>query len=253
RILAKVRPDLVVIDAYIGSPALIKSDLPFIVIYSAAPLMLFNCDNLPPPWSGLPSLSTKSNTILQPESKYLNIYMYPKELDYNEWQPLPHNWKRVDGFVRTTGHTFAVPDRLTQRPGKLILLSMGSIGCALLELMIRLTSILAKSEHKFIVTKGPLHDEYELPDNMYGQPFLPQTAVLPLVDLVITHGGNNTVTEAFYYGKPLLAIAHMFEQTGMTMETMDRVKVEVCKRCDSCCRAIDLIEKTVDDDKETTN
>ncbi|CAG2182666.1 unnamed protein product, partial [Oppiella nova] len=134
RILAKVRPDLVVIDAYIGSPALIKSGLPFIVIYSAAPLILFNCDNLPPPWSGfaidsdksewkpfkerfeslfvdvkhdtnqwfisqgLPSLSTKSNTILHPESKYLNIYMYPKELDYNEWQPLPHNWKRVDGF-----------------------------------------------------------------------------------------------------------------------------------------------------------
>ncbi|CAG2118993.1 unnamed protein product, partial [Medioppia subpectinata] len=47
---------------------------------------------------------------------------------------------------------------------------------------------------------GPLHDEYSLTDNMWGEGSVPQIQVLPLVDLVITHGGNNTVTETFYFG-----------------------------------------------------
>jgi hypothetical protein len=63
--------------------------------------------------------------------------MYPKELDYEEIQPLPSNWLRVDGFVRTTKDTFTLPECLSNRSGKLIFLSMGSFGCANLELMTR--------------------------------------------------------------------------------------------------------------------
>ena len=109
------------------------------------------------------------NINLHPISPDLNIYMYPEELDYKELHPLPKNWVRVENILRIVPDKFEIPERLRDKSGKLIFLSMGSFGCANLELMIRLTSILAKSENRFIVSKGPVFEPYELPDNMWGQ------------------------------------------------------------------------------------
>ena len=54
--------------------------------------------------------------------------------------------------------------------------------------------------------------EIDLPLNMWGASRLPQTNVIPLVDLVITHGGNNTITETFYFGKRVLVLPLCFDQ-----------------------------------------
>jgi UDP:flavonoid glycosyltransferase YjiC (YdhE family) len=78
--------------------------------------------------------------------------------------------------------------------------------------MRRLVEELAESPHRFVVSKGPQHELFELADNMAGAEFLPQTRILPEVDLVVTHGGNNTVTESFFFGKPMVVLPLFWDQ-----------------------------------------
>ena len=76
-------------------------------------------------------------------------------------------------------NSFEIPDQLRDKPGKLIFFSLGSMGSIDVELMKRLVAILSVCEHRFIVSnKGPNHHLFELSDDMWGQPSVPQTKVL---------------------------------------------------------------------------
>jgi UDP:flavonoid glycosyltransferase YjiC (YdhE family) len=146
------------------------------------------------------------------ESPYLNLYSYPAEADYERSRPLGPTWHRLDSTVRAAETSWALPPGLAERDGALIYLSLGSLGSADVELMQRLVDVLATTPHRVIVSKGPLADQIRLHDNQTGEGFLPQPAILPMVDLVITHGGNNTVTEAFHHGKPMIVLPLFWDQ-----------------------------------------
>ena len=137
--------------------------------------------------------------------------------------------------------TFELPEQLAGGEGKLVYLSLGSLGSADVELMRRLIEVLSRSPHRFIVSKGPQHDELTLADNMWGEEFLPQPAILPLVDLVVTHGGNNTTTECLHAGKPMVVLPLFWDQ----MDNAQRIAetglglrlAAVCLRTRSCSAA----------------
>jgi UDP:flavonoid glycosyltransferase YjiC (YdhE family) len=146
------------------------------------------------------------------ESPFLNLYLYPDEADYERERALAPTWHRLESSVRATDGEWALPGHLLDGDGALIYLSLGSLGSADVGLMQRLVDVLAGTHHRVIVSKGPLADQIELADNMTGEGFLPQPSILPQVNLVITHGGNNTVTECFHNGKPMIVLPLFWDQ-----------------------------------------
>jgi UDP:flavonoid glycosyltransferase YjiC (YdhE family) len=143
------------------------------------------------------------------ESPWLNLMLYPAELDYPRTRPLAPTWHNLETCVRSTDERWAAPEPDGR---SLVYLSLGSLGSADVALMERLIEVLSRTPHRYVVSKGPQHAEYELADNMTGSEFLPQISVLPAVDAVITHGGNNTTTEYMWFerlavsAEPVLAV-----------------------------------------------
>jgi len=246
-IIDELAPDAIVEDNVVGFPALAASGRPWIRIVSCNPAELkdpavapFSSGYPAADRSGWPAFLAEverthremwadfdafsrdhgdpglSYGPLGPEfiseSPWLNLYSYPPEADYRRERPLGPTWHRLDSSVRVADTDWELPEHLRERDGALIYLSLGSLGSADVGLMQRLVDLLATTEHRVIVSKGPLADQITLHDNQVGEAFLPQPAVLPQVDLVITHGGNNTVTEAFHHGKPMIVLPLFWDQ-----------------------------------------
>jgi UDP:flavonoid glycosyltransferase YjiC (YdhE family) len=81
-----------------------------------------------------------------------------------------------------------------------------------LGLMQRFIDVLDRTEERVIVSMGPLHEQLRLGERMYGEQFLPQPSILPQCDLLITHGGNNTIAEAFHFGLPAIVAPLFWDQ-----------------------------------------
>jgi MGT family glycosyltransferase len=242
-ILDRAQPDVIVEDNVNAFPALLTHGTPWVRIMSCNPLELKD-PALPPTFSGYPIDDPSNWEGFRAEyershratwerynafvvdagapplpdlefihvSDHLNLSIYPEIADYPRSVPLAPTWHALPSSVRETEEPWDVPDELRSQPGALVYLSLGSLGSADVDLMKRLVSVLADTPHRYVVSKGPRADEFDLPDNMWGEARLPQTSIIPRCDLVITHGGNNTTTEAFHFGKPMVMLPLFWDQ-----------------------------------------
>jgi MGT family glycosyltransferase len=238
-IFGELEPDVIVEDNVVAFPAVAASGRPWVRIASCNPLELKDAD-LPPTFSGYPTgdraawddfrgryrelhepLAAEFSAFCEErgapplpelefihESPFLNLYLYPGEVDYHRSQALTPSWQRLESCVRDVDEEFRPPPG----EGALVYVSLGSLGSADVDLMRRLVAALAETPHRYVVSKGPQHDLIELAPNMTGAEFLPQPAILPHVDLVITHGGNNTVTESIHFGRPMIVLPLFWDQ-----------------------------------------
>ena len=242
-IIEEAQPDVIVEDNVVSFPALMASGRPWVRIVSCNPAELQD-PQVPPAFSGYPTDDrsgwqayreefARSHSELHSgfdafcrgrgapalpelefmhESPWLNLWIYPAEIDYARAQPLGPGWHNLEASVRSTDDAWTLPESLASQEGPLVYLSLGSLASGDVELMQGLIDSLADTPYRVVVSMGPQHEALQLAGNMIGAEFLPQASILPQVDLVITHGGNNTVTESLYYGKPMVVLPVFWDQ-----------------------------------------
>jgi len=280
-IFDEVSPDVIVEDNVVAFPAIEHSRRPWVRIVSCNPLELKD-SAVPPVFSGYPigdrtgwdefrseyaratadlhaefsAFVVERGARVLPErefisdSEWLNFYLYPREVDYERRAALERTWHRLETCVRNTDESVELPESVEEGDGALVYVSLGSLGSADVDLMRRLVDVLGRSQHRFVVSKGPEHAEYELAENMWGAEFLPQPAILPLVDAVVTHAGNNTTTECFHYGKPMVALPLFWDQydnAQRVAETGYGIRLATYEFEDG--ELLDAIDRLVGDDR----
>src|SRR5262249_13049119 len=160
----------IVQDNVVAFPAIPASGRPWVRIVSCNPLELED-PALPPRFSGLPvdadtewgafrsEYAARVGAIQQEfsafcvergapplprlemihESPWLNLTLYPAELDYPRSRELEETWHNLETCVRATDEPWTPPDPAGRA---LVYLSLGSLGSADVPLMKRLVEVL---------------------------------------------------------------------------------------------------------------
>jgi len=241
--LARLKPDVVCVDNVILFPAIKKTGKPWIRIISCSENEIPDPD-IPPHLSGchekdkagFRKFQQRFLKLIRPAharfneflakvghepyplgeffeaSPYMNLLLYPKPLAYRRRKPLsPRRFQYLEGCVREEGR-YDVPAFPGRDGQPLIYVSFGSLGAADVDLYKRMIALFAKLPYRFLMNVGDHVGEYGAPPaNVHLESWYPQPAVLPHVDLFIHHGGNNSFTEALYFGKPALIMPYCWD------------------------------------------
>lgn len=107
-----------------------------------------------------------------------------------------------------------VRDRKVKEKAKVIYLSMGSSGFIYPQIMNFLNEFTKIHKNILVVSNSTNHEPGKEIDskNIYQTDYAAADDLLPLADLVISHGGKGTIYHCLKYGVPFIGIPHQAEQ-----------------------------------------
>lgn len=242
-VLATVKPDLICVDNVILFPAIKQFGKPWVRIISCSENEIEDPD-IPPHLSGcgetdkacheayrarfeevIKPIHDDFNTFLAANnetayplgqffeaSPFMNLLLYPEAVKFHRRHPLPPaRFQYLEGCVRTEA-PYEVPPFTANTDKPLLYVSFGSLGSGDTALLKRLIATIGKLPYRALVNVGEYKDQYDaLPPNVIVDNWFPQPSVIPLVDAVIHHGGNNSFTECLYFGKPAIIMPYVWD------------------------------------------
>ncbi len=145
-------------------------------------------------------------------SPHLNMLLYPEPVKFKRAEPLEAPlFQYLEGCVRQD-KAYDVPTFKAHNDKPLLYISYGSLGSGDTDLLKRVIDAVAGMEVRALVNVGDYMDSYDAaPDNVHLESWYPQPSVIPQVDAVIHHGGNNSFTECLYFGKPAIIMPYVWD------------------------------------------
>lgn len=239
-LLARLRPDAILLDNVIMFPAIANAGIPWVRIVSCAETEVPD-PNVPPYLSGLApddpgraafetayalythpahrrynafrrarGLAPLPDGIFLEPSPTLNLLLAPSAVRYDRAVPLGDRFVVLEGCVRREG-PFEIP-AMPEENGPLVYVSFGSLGAIDTALIGRMMEVFATLPARFVVNVGGFGDAYgRIPDNVCHGGWFPQPSVLAEAALFIHHGGNNSFCEALYHGVPSLIMPYCWD------------------------------------------
>ena len=143
------------------------------------------------------------------------LYAYPAELHEAARTALLPRHAFLGGAVRHESADSDTAAWLARSDGRpLVVVSLGTFLSARSDVLARVAAALRRVEARVAIAIGAnsAEDVGPVPSDWLVRASLPQVALLEHASLLVTHGGNNSVTEALAHGVPLLAMPFSSDQ-----------------------------------------
>lgn len=263
KIVLDEKPDAIVNDFFFIAPYIVaeKYDIPCITIYHSG--LPFSGKGIPPFGSGLTIngqwgwrgklyyILSKHNRKLvikrykktckkmaisdikdfdlyKPYSKWLNLLLTAKEIEapreINNDNTIYVGPRSSDKIIYSKEN---FPFELLKSNTPKIYVSLGTVFNNKPKVFKKILCGLEKMDFQVIVSAGGAYENlinYGFDDNILIFKSVPQLEILKKVDLVISHGGNNTINETLAAGKPIIAMPIGGEQ-GDNASKIEYLKV----------------------------